>query len=241
MKHYLLTRSAYGPDVPLWQNRARLDLMRGVLCRSLAAQTERDVTWLVLIDPADPLLAERTEALESAGLPLLLRDAGPMERRSVHDRPKGPWRHHIDWSQAVMTTRIDDDDAFAPWALALFHRNGLEREAKRGRRIVWVLGTGYRITSGRIAYRKDPVAQFSSLYAPRRDRTTIMDVNHCSIARLGQVNDGSEEPGWLWLRHLATRSINSRAENYQNETMGAITDDIRARFPVDWSLIESLP
>lgn len=240
MKHYLLTRSAYGPDVPLDVNQRRLDLLQGVTVRSLAAQTERNVTWLVLIDPRDPLLDERTKVLESAGLPLILATAGSLERSLPKDRPKGSWAEHIDWSESVMTSRLDDDDAIAPWVLFRFHDNGLARERKRGRRIVWIMTDGWRVARGKAARRHDPVAQFSSLFAPFGDHATIMDINHTSVARLGIVRQASPEPAWLWLRHADTRSVNSRSFGYQGETMRPLTKTIRATFDVDWELIEGL-
>jgi hypothetical protein len=107
MRHYLLTRSAYAPDVPLEVNRKRLALTRGVLARSLAAQTFRDVTWVVMVDEADPLYDERVDALRSAGLPLILAHPGDIVRNDVHDLPWGPWAQNLDWSGPVLTTRID--------------------------------------------------------------------------------------------------------------------------------------
>ena len=87
MRQYLLTRSAYSRSLPIDRNRARLALLQGVTARSLAAQTQRDVTWLVLLDPTDPLLEPRKEAIRSAGLPVLFAPAGLLIRTSRHDNP----------------------------------------------------------------------------------------------------------------------------------------------------------
>jgi hypothetical protein len=240
VKHYLLTRSAYGPRVPLEVNRRRLDILRGVTARSLAAQTQRDVTWLVLIDPRDPLLTERMAVLESVGLPLLTAPAGSLVRDHIKDRPQGPWARSIDWSGPVLTSRIDDDDAYMPWALAAFQEKGEEREAHRGARMVWVLPLGFRVAAGRLNQRSDMGSQFATLYAPRGDRTTIMDINHTSASQLAPVRVASEAPAWLWLRHELARSANSGASQRHRDRMRPVPKAIRREFPVDWDLIEAL-
>ncbi len=243
MRHYLLTRSAYGPDVPIELNRYRLDLMRGITVRSLAAQTFKDVTWLVLTDPLDPLIEEREDALWESGLPFITAPAGDMERTDRRDKPWGPWKDHIDWSDATLTTRIDDDDAFAPWVLATFNHTALQWVAERRgrRRRIFVLPRGYRVSGGKINERRDRVNQFTSLYAPHRDHCCVMDMNHTGQHRLARMIEISAEPGWLWLRHQGARSSMSRASNLQKELMKPIPDAIRARFDVDWDLITSLP
>ncbi len=242
MRHYLLTRSAYGPDVSLELNRYRLGLLRGVTSRSLASQTFRDVTWLVLIDPADPLLQEREDVLWASGLPFLTAPAGKIERQDRRDRPWGPWSDHIDWSDATLTTRIDDDDAFAPWALAKFHGHAAKwAEGRRARRTIFSLPLGLRVSAGRVSVRRDGLNQFTSLYAPRGDRVCIMDMNHTNQRRLAMIIEISKAPGWLWLRHDGARSAQSRASLRDKHLMEEISPAIRECFSVDWELIASLP
>ncbi len=245
MRHYLLTRSAYGPEVPIEMNRYRLDLLRGITVASLRSQSFRDVTWLVLTDPADALKEEREAALWESGLPFLTADAGLIERSDRRDRPWGPWKDHIDFSDATLTTRIDDDDAFAPWALKAFNDFGQRWAATRGRgrhgRRIMVLPIGYRVRSGRINQRRDRVNQFTTMYAARGDTTCIMDMNHTGQHRLAHLTEISQEPGWLWLRHEGARSSKSRASRLDSELMKPIPASVRSRFSVDWELIASLP
>jgi hypothetical protein len=243
VRHYLLTRSAYGPDVPIEVNRYRLELTRGITSRSLASQTYQDVTWLVLTDPADPLKEERERVLWESGLPFLTADAGSIERTNRYDRPQGPWHAHLDFSDATLTTRIDDDDAFAPWALSAF-RDHAERylgmRRRRNRRI-FTLPIGYRVSSGKANLRRDRVNQFTTMYAPRGDRCCIMDRNHTGQNRLAHLIDISHAPGWLWLRHDGARSAESRASNRDKHLMEPISEAVRDCFDVDWGLIASLP
>jgi Putative rhamnosyl transferase len=244
VRHYILTRSAYGPDVPIEVNRYRLDLLRGVTVPSLASQTSHDATWLVLVDEADPLKEEREAAYRDCGFPLLMASAGDMERNDRRDRPwTTSWRDNIDWSDATLTTRIDDDDAFAPWAIKAF-RDYADRwsTSRHGRqRRVFVMPLGYRVSGGKVDFRRDRANQFTSLYAPSGDRCCIMDMNHTSQRRLAQLVEISREPGWLWLRHGLARSALSRASNIDKDGMQPIGDDVRGRFNVDWNLIASLP
>jgi hypothetical protein len=243
VRHYLLTRSAYGPDVPIEVNRYRLELTRCITARSLASQTCQDVTWLVLIDVYDPLLFDRTEAFVASGLNVVLAPAGNIERTARTDRPWGPWAEFIDWSDATLTTRIDDDDAFAPWALSAFHDHA-ERYAgarrHRNRRI-FTMPIGFRVSSGKINLRHDKVNQFTTMYSPRGDRTCIMDINHTGQRRLAPMLPISTAPGWLWLRHDGARSAMSRASNLDKADMEPISDAVRECFDVDWGLIASLP
>ncbi len=215
--------------------------MRGITAASLASQTYRDVTWLVLIDPADPLKQEREQVLWQSGLPFLTADAGSIERNDRRDRPWGPWRDHIDWSDATLTTRIDDDDAFAPWVLGAFQDYAQQWMMARGRkrRAVFVMPVGYRVSGGRANVRRDRTNQFTSLYAPIRDHCCIMDMNHTAQRRLGRLVEISHQPAWLWLRHDAARSAQSRASNVDKQLMVPISQAVRDTFAVDWPLIEA--
>lgn len=240
MRHYILTRSAYGPGTRLRDNQRRLELLRGVTAASLRAQATRDLTWLVLIDPADPLLAERRAAIESAGLPTIIEPAGKMERAGIHDRPYGPWSEHITWDGMTLTTRLDDDDALAPHALARVQRAAA---AVPSESVVWTLPSGYRIVGRRAFHIRWPLAQFGTLQAPSGRRATIFDVSHQLAGDLAPLRPATNDPAWLWVRHRLTRSrLNVGRQTMLNGRTEArpvlVTPGLRALFPVDWKLIE---
>jgi hypothetical protein len=240
VRHYILTRSAYSPTMRLRDNQRRVELLARVTAASLRAQTTRNLTWLVLVDPADPLLAERRAAVESAGLPCIVAPAGRMERAGIHDRPYGPWSDHITWDGVTLTTRLDDDDALAPYALARVQRAAADERGS----VVWTLPIGYRIV-GRHAFRIDwELAQFGTLQAPAGERRTIFDVSHQLAGNLAPLRPATRDPAWLWVRHRHTRSrlnvgrqtmLNGRTEGRAKY----VTPELRAIFPVDWRLIES--
>jgi len=240
VRHYVLTRAAYGPAVPRRTNYQRLALTAGITAPSLRAQTTRDLTWLVLIDPADPLLKHRRAAFALSGLPVIFAPAEELERTGIHDRPYGPWSKHIEWGDTTLTTRLDDDDAFAPWAM-----ERVQHAATEGERVVWTLPSGYRVV-GHVAYELHwPLAQFVTLQAPAGDQTTVYEVNHAAFETLGPLRSATEDPAWLWVRHRMTRSRidvgpQTKRKGRTEGRARLITPQLRAAFPVDWRLIERL-
>ncbi len=236
MRHYLLTRSAYSPDIDIERNRRRLQLTRGVTARSMAAQTSKDWRWLVLIDLDDPLLPDRMAAFLSSGADVQFAPAGSIVRDDPHDKPWGPWAEHIDWSEDTLTTRIDDDDAFAPWVMATYRAKAQEWTTftRRKKRIVLALPNGWRYVDGQVNERRDMNSQFASLYAPLGDKATVMDINHTRVRRLARMMVASKQRGWLWIRHDATRSPNSRASTSRRELM---IDPPVSSFAIDWSAL----
>lgn len=241
MRHYILTRSAFAPSVAPEENRRRLALLAGVTVPSLRAQTNRDLTWIVLIDPTDPNLDERVAAIESAGLPTLIRPAGRMELRKGPDRPQSAaWGEAIAWRRGpVLTTRLDDDDAFVPEALAWVR--AAAEGVGRMRQVVLTFPSGWRLAGQLVERVTYKVPMFSSLLTQRR--STINDVCHLAAARLGRMAAVTNEPAWLWVRHDMTRSHPNmrRSPNTSGHRLGPVTDELRARFPIDWPLVESLP
>lgn len=235
MRHYLLTRSAYAPTIDLERNRARLRITRGVTARSMSAQTTIDWTWLVLIDLDDPLLPERMAAFLSSGVEVIFAPAGDIVRDDPHDKPWGPWADHIDWSDATLTTRIDDDDAFAPWVMETYRTRAEEwaQLVRRRRPIVLALPYGWRFVNGKVNARHDPNSQFASLYAPLGHKATVMDINHTRVRRLARMIVASKQRGWLWVRHDGTRSPNSRA----SRSVEPMVAPPLGAFAIDWSAL----
>lgn len=216
-RHYVLTRAHRGPDYPLDANRRRVELLRGITARSLAAQGT-DWIWLVYVNPDDPLLDERMEAFWSAGVPVVTLSSDADVDAA------------IDWSEPVLTTRIDDDDAFAGDA---FDRLHLAASNLR-RRTALVFPVGYRINDGlseRIHHGRNA---WSSIYAPASDRVHIRQVVHPRIAMLAPITFVDQDPAWLWVRHQDAESGFRRADQ-------PITPQLRALYPVDWDLLAGVP
>lgn len=210
--HYVLTRAYRGPDYPLAANRRRIEILRRVTARSLAAQGT-DWEWIVYINRADPLLAERMAAFASAGVPV-----HPIT--SVGEEP-------IDWSGPVLTTRIDDDDAFAADAFRRLRRAVMKRRA------VLVFPEGHRVNEGKVEPITHRRNAWASLYAPAGDVVHVRYKAHGLLSMLAPVTFVDHKPAWLWVRH-------SDAETAFRHADQPITDDVRNRYDVDWPFLERL-
>lgn len=211
MRHYVLTVARRGPEYPLDASRRRIDLLRRVTARSLAAQGT-DWTWIVYLHPEDPLREERLDAFRSAGAPVVAVDTDP--------------EPVIDWGEAVLTTRIDDDDAFAYGA---FHRLRLVAERLRHRSVL-MFPHGHRVWNGKVDVIRHGRNAWSSVFAPRGDRTHVRMVQHQRIAQLAPIRGIDRMPGWLWVRHQDTNSGFHRASQ-------PLTHDIRSLYPIDWGAL----
>jgi len=217
VKHYLLTRAYRDPDYPLDASYRRIELLRGITARSLAGQGT-DWTWLVYVHPNDPLREERLDAFRSAGAPVI-----PLASDTEVDAA-------IDWSGPVLTTRIDDDDAFAGDAFRRLH----VAVAGLRRRTALMFPVGYRINDGmseRIVHGRNA---WASLYAPAGDHAHVRQIAHPNIAMLAPIHVVDQRPAWLWVRHQDAESGFRRADQ-------PITPELRALYPVDWDLLAGVP
>ena len=214
MKHYVLTRSYRGPGYPLEANRRRIEITRRITAPSMAVQGGK-WTWLVYIDPADPLLGERLDAFASAGVPVIPVPTG--------DRVE----EYIDWSGPVLTTRIDDDDAFARDA---FRRL---RKTLPKRRAVLMFPNGHRVNDGKVELVQHRRNAWASMYAPAGDRVHVRQIAHGLLSTVASVIYVDSGPAWLWVRHVDAESAFRRADQ-------PITDDVRSRYAVAWPFLERL-
>lgn len=232
MRHYVLTRSAYGPAWDLAANRRRLEISRAVTARLLACQTARNWTWIVLLDERDPLLSERL-ALYRASAPALV----PILRQSGEDDPsrraaadyRAPWRAATGPADdMVLMTRVDDDDGFAPDALARYQKAA--RPLRR--RTALMLELGARVWAGRYTLIRHPRNAMHTLVTPPGDELCVYDYSHIVVHRRVKVISVDPRLGWLWVRHQDTISGH-------HEGRRPISPFIRQTFPIDWPALEA--
>lgn len=245
MRHFVMTRSSYGPEWSLAANRARLKITRGITARLLRRQRETDWTWVVMVDSRDPLLDERMKVFADVAPQLL----------TIHWEPGdevagAPWDKHADrttrsqkvaataykhpgWLQltgprdvATLQTRLDDDDGLA---VDYFRR---VRRAAVGltERTALMLPVGYRVWDGRYSLVEHDKNAMHSLWTPAGDTTTVYDYGHVVVGRGQPVKIVDRSPGWLWVRHPHTISGWKKADS-------PITPTLRVRFPIDWSVL----
>jgi len=246
VRHYVLTRAAYGPRWDIAANRRRLAVSAAVTVPLMAAQTSRDWTWIVLLDERDPLIEERI-ALFSSGAPALIPlrwmppqspRAAPWDRhgaatntvqRIAAEAYRAPWREALgSRDERILQTRLDDDDGLAPDSLARYR----EASARLPRRAILMLPKGVRVWRGMYADVRHERNAMHTLLTPPGDTGTVYDYPHAKCdtdrraggARVVMVD---QRWGWLWVRHRDTISGHKRAES-------RITSLVRDAFPIDW-------
>lgn len=236
MRHIVLTRSAFGPAWDLAANARRLAVTRAVTARLMAAQTTRDWTWLVLLDPRDPLLAERM-ALYEASAPHFQPLVWPppvsdnVSRVAAADY-RAPWREAIGpVDDTLLMTRLDDDDGLAVDAIERYQRAAVRHRRLR-RRTVLMLPYGVRVWAGRYSRVHHNCNAMHTLVAPPGDRLCVYDYSHVKSRQVAACVTVDARPGWLWVRHRDTLSGYRQAN-------APLTAAIRELFPVDWAALEA--
>jgi hypothetical protein len=253
-RHYVLTRSSYGPEWPVDANRRRLAITEGVTARMMRLQTTKDWSWLVLLDERDPLLEERLAVFQSAApevIPIFWEPdldtaemaswdknarlfTGEMDddqkRRSAKSRIaatayKVPWADYLQPGPRLMT-RLDDDDALARDSLA---RTAAAASQLR-KRTVLMQPAGFRVWQGRYTSVRHFTNAMHTLYAPAGDSMTVYDYGHRKCDKVAPVRTVDMHPGWLWVRHPDTISGWKKADN-------PISTALKRLFPIDWSLV----
>ena len=246
MKHYVLTRSAYDPKAwSIEANRRRLAVTRAVTVPSMAAQ-QADFTWLVVIDPEDPMRDQRIEAFRASGHPVVpiewraqdlptyawrrSRALGQVAQRIAFAAYGAPWRDYMKDAKVILQTRLDDDDALASDAL------GRYQVAARSvhRRQILMLPEGVRVYRGRYAEVTHERNAMHTLVTLDGDALCIYDYGHANLQKPAPVQFVDRATGWLWVRHQDTISGHKAAHPL------VINDALRGRFPIDWPALEAL-
>jgi hypothetical protein len=235
VKHYVLTRSAYGPAWDIAANARRLAVTKAVTARLLSLQTCSDWTWIVLLDERDPLLRDRM-AMYADHSPTFLPIVWTPDERVVASRPRSslerrqrmaaadyraPWRDSVPADDTVLMTRLDDDDGLAPDAVERFQRTAGSVRA------VLMFPVGIRVWRGRYVDVRHERNAMHTLLTPPGDTLCVYDYSHAKVAQNVPVTMVDEEPGWLWVRHRDTISGWRRADH-------VITPAVRELFPIDW-------
>lgn len=222
MRHYLLTRAAYGPCWTTEANRNRLAFSRGITIPSIRAQTSQSFEWLVLLHCADELLDERRAAF--AGARFLYLDVTGTPSSVAWQAYRADWAGAIgDRAETVAMTRLDDDDGLAPWVMARIESQ------QRDRREILMLPYGIRVFRGRFTVVHHRSNAMHTLVTPPGDTATVYDYGHRDARTFAPIRDIDTRIAWLWSRHDDTISGWKTADH-------ALIEPYKEMFPVDWSL-----
>lgn len=260
--HYVLTRSAYGPEWTREANARRLAITKAVTVRLMARQTSKAWEWVIAVHPSDPLLEERVETFRSAGVvihpirwaPAHLA-AAPWDRNAKRTSTvqqaaatayKAPWRS-VMADGPTLQTRIDDDDGFAADALERYERAA---EGLTSRRVL-MLPEGYRVSAGRYVRVHQSNNAMHSLFTPAGDSLCIYDYGHTQTHAGGVQDLGPSQrprifgahpkaPAPLtfvdqepaWLWVRHRDSISGHRRAWM-----PITPGLRRLFPIDWTAL----
>lgn len=240
MRHYVLTRSAYGPAWDIGANRRRLAITRAVTAQLMARQTTCAWSWVVLLDERDPMLGDRMRVYADSSpefLPIVWTPptvtVAPRPTSSLQLRQRiaaadyrAPWRGTVGSADdTVLMTRLDDDDGLAVDAIERYQR------AVGGRREALVLPVGIRLWRGRYEPVRHERNAMHTLVTPPGDEGTVYDYSHTKMAAAVPVRLLDDEPGWVWVRHRDTISMWRKATS-------PITRAVRLLFPLDWVALQ---
>ena len=243
--HYILTRCAYNPALfDDTANRRRLDIFTATTVSSLRASHVHlkangynPPTWLLAVHLADPLLSDRVDAAKLTGLNVVAIPTptinGDHDRHvAAHAAYRTPWTDRMHPTNPKLTTRIDDDDAFATDTLTRLYRH-LDTHPPDQRR-AYIFPQGHRIHDGHVAAVRHESNAWLSLYSPAGDPTTAVTFAHRNIADHAPVVFVDDTPSWLWVRHPYALS------GWRHAT-DPISPSVRRRYPVDWTIIDPDP
>jgi len=227
VRHYVLTRSAYGFSWDIEANRRRLALTRGIMIRSLASQTSQHFQPVVLVHRDDPLLAERMAAFGEIGAAFLFLESSGTSSEVAAAGYRAGWTEAIgSRDDKIVMTRLDDDDALAPWAMARI-RTAAEKVQKR---TALILPHGIRVWQGSFTVVRHASNAMQSLVTMPGDEMTVYDYPHRKVRHLTHVQNIDNRIGWLWSRH------DDSISGWRSSDL-PLTDYFRAMFPIDWDLL----
>lgn len=235
MRHYVLTRSVYGPEWSPEENARRLAITRAVTVPLMAAQTSHNWTWVVALHPDDPLIGQRREAFRSAAAryhELLWSPGGPSTPDDVAFRAYRavPWSSAIGpRDEAILQTRLDDDDGLAIDAIARFQK---DIRLSILPAMVLMFPRGVRVWDGRYSIVRHTSNAMHTLITAAGNPLGVYDYPHTRASRAAPVRMLGSRLGWLWVRHRDTISGWHQADK-------PLCSGIRSAFPIDWQALEA--
>lgn len=198
--HFLITR--FNIPVPFkgsenrlrpeWLER-RFELFERFCLPSVASQSTRDFTWLVLVDAETP--SRFLTRLDGC------RRAFPLRPLRVD----GSWRDLLreevtgllpPGARHVLTSRLDSDDAVGVRFIESVRGAAQARDSG-----VFLFPRGFVWHEGRLYLRDYPLNPFATMLEPLQGFKTVFQADHNDLADSGEVVYLSEEPSWLQVVH----------------------------------------
>jgi hypothetical protein len=234
VRHYVLTRSIYGPEWTLEENARRLAITRAVTAPLMAAQDCRRWTWVVALNPTDPLIEERRAVFRSAApayREILWRPEPSTPQAVAAAAYRGvPWGEAIGpRDTTILQTRLDDDDGFVPEGIRRYQ--GAIGSRSPLPTMILMMSRGVRVWDGRFAFVRHNRNAMHTLVTAPGSTLGVYDYGHTACRRAAPVFPVGNRIGWLWVRHRDTISGWKMADR-------PLCDAIRRVFPIDWRALE---
>lgn len=213
-RHYILTRfnaDLYGPEVRLkvsrdqWMDH-RMRLFTSLTLPSIAGQSCQDFTWLLLMDRRTPERYIR-----------MLQGTGYRNLRLVYSDPGRPlWRNDLPaGSHDLITTRIDNDDAFHRDAVKTIQdawRARHEQQAKPWL-IVFPFGLILDLADRRMRVMEYWLNNCPTLVEDSQNPGTVYRWQHSEIPTEVSRHYVKDKPYWLQVIHSQNLRNAVRSDN----------------------------
>lgn len=162
----------------------RFELFEKYCVPSVRAQSCKKFTWLVMIDKHTP--TEYRQTVAELGGTVLLTTTNWLEELQLFLKDKARW---------LITTRLDNDDAIAPWLIQQVQDNFTNQ------RFTFLdFPVGYRLKNGILHKHREACNPFLSLV--EEGSKSVLSQTHGY--KLGQNNDVltiSHLPSWIQVIH----------------------------------------
>ena len=212
LPHFMLIQSAY-TDAGL--SARRLEITKHSCLPSLRYQTLKPVVHVV-VNPADPLLAERRAVFESSGC-------------EVQFIERATWRlYGEDWELPhchKIVSRMDDDDVLAA---EFCQATNAAAPAFGDCALIWP--EGYVFWRSAAFSLRHPGNQFVSLATVDHNPH---EVGHWKFCKQWPTRIVSEKPGWIWIRH--GDAVTSTIGKYRQKRVNRIDSQ---RIPINLRAID---
>ena len=200
-KHYITTRfnpGLYGPEANIrvsadeWM-RHRIKLFTAFTLPSIMGQSCRNFTWLLLIDRQTP-----------AAYRQLLSNIPYANMRLIYADSKNSWLDAIEpGDYDLITTRIDNDDAFHEDVVQTIQQSWAKQDPKRPRPWVIVLPFGFILD---LAAKEIFVMEYwfnncPTLVERAENPRTIWQWDHSNIPSEVPKDYVTDKPYWLQVIH----------------------------------------
>lgn len=213
MKHFVIIRFNSGNKNLDWVLH-RMRYFRAFTAPSLKAQTNKDFTTLLMVDPSTP--KDIVEELKLIGIIYTTPSRGTGRILQCELKAHiGPLILSLcEGKKRIVTTRVDSDDGLSKNFIEITQR--LVREDTRDKFFVFPKGVMWREDQRKFFLREEPSPPFASRVETTSVITTVLGMNHSALV-------GKKIPHWIydkeqmWLQAYHDRNVITKPDGLGKE------------------------